>query len=107
MSGYDNTSFTVTSTTATAYTMTNNDYVLLVSPTAGNSTIGLPAVAAVQPGRPYYIKRDATATNTVTLDANASETINGATTRAVGAAGTAGGVMIVSDGTAWHVLASY
>jgi hypothetical protein len=107
MSGYDNTSLTITSTAATAYTMTNNDYVLLVSPTAGNTTVTLPAVANVQTGRPYYIKRDATATNTVTLDGNASETINGATTRAVGAAGTAGGCMIISDGTAWHVLASY
>lgn len=107
MSGFDNTSLTVVSTTATSYTLTNNDYVLLVSPTAGNTTVNLPAVANIQPGRIYYVKRDATATNTVTLDGNASETINGATTRAVGAAGTAGGVMIVSDGTAWHVLSSY
>jgi uncharacterized Zn-binding protein involved in type VI secretion len=107
MSGYDNTSYTVTSTTATSYTLTNNDYVLLVSPTAGNTTVNLPAVAAVQPGRKYCVKRDATATNTVTLDGNASETINGATTRAVGAAGTAGGCVIISDGSAWHVLASY
>lgn len=107
MSGFDNTSLTVVSTTATSYTLTNNDYVLLVSPTAGNTTVNLPAVANIQPGRIYYVKRDATATNTVTLDGNASETINGATTRAVGAAGTAGGAMIISDGTAWHVLSSY
>ncbi len=107
MSGLDNTSYTVRSTTATTDTLTNNDFVLLVSPTAGSTTINLPAVANVQPGRVYHIKRDATATNTVTLDGNASETINGATTRAVGAAGTAGGVSIVSDGTAWHVLSSY
>lgn len=107
MSGLDNTSYTVATTTATSYTMTNNDFVLLVSPTAGNTTVNLPAAASVQPGRPYFIKRDATATNTVTLDAFGSETINGATTRAVGAAGTAGGVHIVSDGTAWHVLSSY
>lgn len=107
MSGLDNTSYTVVTTTATSYTLTNNDFVLLVSPTAGNTTINLPAVASVQPGRGYHIKRDATATNTVTLDGASSETINGATTRAVGAAGTAGGVLVVSDGTAWHVLASY
>jgi hypothetical protein len=107
LSGLDNTSYTVRSTTATSDTLTNNDFVLLVSPTAGNTTINLPAVANVQPGRAYHIKRDATATNTVTLDGNASETINGATTRAVGAAGTAGACLIVSDGSAWHVLASY
>jgi len=107
MSGFDNTSYTVVSTTATAYTLGNTDSVLLVSPTAGNTTVNLPAVASVQPGRVYFIKRDATATNTVTLDGAGSETINGATTAAVGAAGTAGGKVIVSDGTAWHVLASY
>ena len=107
MSGLDNTSYTVVTTTATTYTLTNNDFVLLVSPTAGSTTVNLPAVASIQPGRVYFIKRDATATNTVTLDGNASETINGSTTRAVGAAGTAGGVSIVSDGTAWHVLSSY
>jgi hypothetical protein len=107
MSGMDNTSLTTRLTTATSDTLTNNDYVLLCSPTGGSQTINLPAVAAVQPGRLYYVKRDATATNTVTLDGFASETINGATTRAVGAAATAGGVCVVSDGLAWHVLSSY
>lgn len=107
MSGLDNTSYTVATTTATSYTLTNNDSVLLVSPTSGSATINLPAVASVQPGRVYFIKRDATATNTVTLDGFGSETINGSATRAVGAAATAGGVIVISDGTAWHVLASY
>ena len=107
MSGFDDTSYTVRSTVATTDTLTNTDYVLLCSPTGGSQTINLPAVASIQPGRVYQIKRDATATNTVTLDGASSETINGATTRAVGAAGTAGGVTIVSDGTAWHVLTSY
>lgn len=107
MSGFDNTSLTVRSTVATSDTLGQTDYVLLCSPTGGSQTINLPAVAAVQPGRAYYIKRDATATNTVTLDGAGSETINGATTRAVGAAATAGGALIISDGTAWHVLSSY
>lgn len=107
MSGLDNTAMTVTSITATTYTLTANDYVLLVSPTVGSTTVTLPAVATTQIGRVYHVKRDATATNTVTLDGNASETINGAATRAVGAAGTAGGCIVVSDGAAWHVLASY
>lgn len=106
MSGLDNTSYTVRSVSATT-TLTNTDYVLTVDAPAANVTVNLPAVASVQPGRSYWVKRDATATQTVTLDGSGSETINGATTRAVGAAGTAGGVHIVSDGTAWHVLASY
>lgn len=106
MSGLDNTSFTVRSVAATT-TLTNNDYVLTVDAPAANVTVNLPAVASVQPGRAYVIKRDATATQTVTLDGSGSETINGATTRAVGAAGTAGACTVVSDGTAWHVLTSY
>lgn len=106
MSGLDNTSFTVRSVSATT-TLTNNDYVLTVDAPAANVTVNLPAVASVQPGRVFIVKRDATATQTVTLDGSGSETINGATTRAVGAAGTAGACQLVSDGTAWHVIASY
>ena len=106
MSGFDNTSYTLRSVAATT-TLTATDSVLTVDAPAANVTVNLPAVASVQPGRVYFIKRDATATQTVTLDGSGSETINGATTRAVGAAGTAGGCIIISNGVGWHVLASY
>lgn len=104
MSGLDNTSYTVRTVAATT-TLTSNDSVLLVAAPAANVTVNLPAAATV-PGRFYFVKRDATATQTVTLDGFGSETINGATTQAVGAAGTAGGILIVCDGTGWHVLAN-
>jgi hypothetical protein len=87
-------------------TLTNNDYILSVSP-AANVTVTLPAVASVQPGRPYFILRDDTATNTVTLDGSGSETIDGATTLAVGAAGQYGALRIVSTGSAWRVISAY
>lgn len=106
MSGSDNTSMTYRAVTA-ATTLTNNDYILSVSPTGGNVTVTLPAVASVQPGRPYFILRDDTATNTVTLDGSGSETIDGATTLAVGAAGQYGALRIVSTGTAWRVISAY
>lgn len=106
ISGFDNTSFSVRSVSATT-TLTANDYILTVDAPAANVTVNLPAVATTQPGRVYIVKRDATATQTVTLDANASETINGATTSAVGAAGTAGATQVVSDGTAWHIIAKF
>lgn len=106
MSGNDNISFTLRVVAATT-TLTDNDYVLSVEAPTANVTVNLPAVASVPPGRTYIIKRDATATFTVTLDGNASETINGATTRAVGAAGTAGAAIIISDGGEWHVIGSY
>lgn len=106
MSGLDNTSYTVRVVAATT-TLTDNDSVLSVESPTANVTVNLPAVASIQPGRMYVIKRDATATFTVTLDGFSSETINGATTRAVGAAGAAGAATIISDGGEWHVLTSY
>lgn len=106
MSGMDNIAFTIRVVSATT-TLTLNDYVLSVESPTANVTVNLPAVATVPPGRTYIIKRDATATQTVTLDGNGSETINGATTRAVGAAGTAGACVIISDGAEWHVIGSY
>ena len=83
MSGLDNTSFTVRSVSATT-TLTNNDYVLTVDAPAANVLVNLPAVASVQPGRVFIVKRDATATQTVTLDGAGSETINGATVSSLG-----------------------
>lgn len=106
MSGLDNTSLTVRTISATD-TATQTDFVIVVASPTANVTVNLPAVATVPPGRQYIVKRDATATFTVTLDAFGSETINGATTAAVGAAATPGAKIIVSDGSAWHVIASY
>ncbi len=106
MSGADNISYTLRVVAATT-TLTQTDSVLSVEVPTANVTVNLHAVAAVPPGRTYIVKRDATATFTVTLDGSGSETINGATTRAVGAAGTAGACVIISDGGEWHVIGSY
>lgn len=106
MSGNDNISFTLR-VVAASTTMTANDYILSVEAPAANVTVSLPAVATVPPGRTYIVKRDATATFTVTIDPDGSETINGAATRAVGAAATAGACVFVSDGGEWHVIGSY
>lgn len=98
MSGLDDTSFTVRAVTAST-TLTNNDYFLLVSPAAA-VVVSVPAGSAVQPGRVYTVRRDATATNTVTITPT-SGTINGTTTFAVGSAGAIGTANIISDGTNW------
>ncbi len=104
MSGLDNTSFTVRSVTATT-TLTANDYILLADPSGGAITVNLPAVASVQPGRAYKVRTTGT-TNAVTLDGNASETIDGSATKAL-ASGAIHGVEVVSDGTAWFTVASF
>lgn len=106
MSGLDNTSMTYREVTGST-TLTNNDYILSVVDTTGAVTVTLPAVASVQPGRPYFILRDDTATNVVTLDGAGSETIDGATTKAVGVAGEFGALRIVNTGTEWRVVSAY
>lgn len=104
MSGLDNTSETVRAVTATT-TLTANDYVLLCDPAGGAITVNLPAVATTQPGRLFWIRTTGT-TNAVTIDGNASETIDGATTKSL-ASGAIHAVKIVSDGTAWFTVASF
>jgi len=106
VSGLDNTSMTYRAVAAST-TLTDNDYILSVVAPAAPVVVTLPAVAAVQPGRPYFIIRDDTATQTVTLDGSGSETIDGATTLAVGTAGQYGALRIVSTGTAWRVISAY
>jgi len=62
-----------------AYTATDDDIVILVDATAGAITITLPA-ASGRSGQVYIIKKIDSSANTVTVDANASETIDGALT---------------------------
>lgn len=104
MSGLDNTALTVRAVTATT-TLTNNDFVVLADPSGGAITVNLPAVASVQPGRQYTVRTTGT-TNAVTLDGSGSETIDGATTKAL-ASGAIHGATIVSDGTAWYTVTSF
>lgn len=106
MSGFDNTSYTVRTASGTTDTILATDAVLIYTNSAAK-TVTLPAVATTQPGRVYQIICQNT--GVLTLDGNASETINGATTFAM-TAGTVGGVTgragIVSDGTQWFTLYS-
>ena len=82
------------------YTASSADHVLICDPTSGSFTITLPAAAAAGSGMILIVKNIA-GSNTVTLDANASETIDGATTAVAyyGASYT-----IICDGVAWFIL---
>lgn len=104
MSGYDNASETVRVIAATD-TATNNDFVIYAKGITGNITVNLPAVASIQPGRPYAIIKDAAAF-TVTIDPAGSETVNGATTLVL-AASAFHGAVIVNTGTEWIARSSY
>ena len=98
MSGNDNTSETVRIVSGTT-TLTNNDFDLFVKGATGAVVVNVPAIATVQPGRPFSVQKDAAA-QTVTITANGAETINGATTNVL-ASGAFHGVIFYSTGTEW------
>lgn len=98
MSGLDNTSHTVRSVTA-ATTATDNDFFIAVSPGANPTNVALPAPTAIQPGRKFVIRRDATATNVVNITGNINGT--GSATVAVGSAGSIGSVIVYNTGSTW------
>lgn len=98
MSGFDNTSYTLRQVTA-ATTLTNNDYVVAVSPGANPTNVTLLDPTLVQPGRQFVIRRDATATNVVNIVGHINGT--GASTVAVGSAGAIGATTIINTGTTW------
>ena len=88
-------------TTKTAnYTASVSDYTILCN-NSGAITISLPAASGCS-GRIYVIKKISGILNNVTIDPNASETIDGSTTRTMTLQNDS--VMIQSDGANWYVL---
>jgi hypothetical protein len=86
-------------TSATTLNQTHN--IVLASAASSNYTITLPA-AASNTGKTYYIKKTDNTVYTITIDGNASETIDGATTLVLYVQYDA--VRIVCDGSNWHVI---
>lgn len=104
MSGYDNTSETVRTSSATTNVLTNNDYDLLLVSLTGATAVTLPSALLVQPGRFYRIYKDASA-QTVTITPATGLVDGGAnTTLATGAAHAKG---FISDGTNWFTVTAY
>jgi len=83
------------------YTLTAADRTVLVSASGAARTMTLPA-AAGHFGRIYTIKKTDGSANTVTIDGNASETIDGATTKVLTAQYEV--VTIQCDGANWHII---
>lgn len=81
------------------YTATATDFIILCNPT-GNITITLPA-ASSSTNQIYIIKKIDSDADTVTIDGNASETIDGATTLVIASQYTS--YTLVCDGSNWHV----
>lgn len=76
-------------------------YTALCDATGGNMVIALPAAASCS-GRIYNIKKIDASGNTVTIDPNLAELIDGAATKIIAAQWTS--VMCQSNGSAWYIL---
>lgn len=89
-------------TTVTANTTLNDThYTVLADATGGAFTLTLPA-AAGSSGRIYNIKKIDSSSNLVIVDANASETIDGALTQDISIQYVS--ITIQSNGTSWFIL---
>jgi hypothetical protein len=84
-------------------TLDNTHYLVNVDASGGNKTITLPAAAGVT-RRIYIIKKSDSSGNTVTIDANGAETIDGATTKVVNTQ--FAGYTIQCNGTSWMITSS-
>lgn len=90
--------------TSATITVTTADTIILADPTSAAQTANLPA-ASTMTGRLLYIKKIDIGPNTVTLDANSTETIDGSLTYVLLVARE--GVVIVSDGSNWYVVGTF
>lgn len=102
---WDGTNFvnakTYTLSTSANYTATLDDEVILVDASAGNRTITLPS-ASSSSGHAYVIKKVDSSGNSVIIDGDGSETIDGATT--VTTTTQWASFNIISNGTNWFKI---
>ena len=87
--------------TDSPYSSLTTDEAIACDDTAGSITINLPA-AASNAGKVYRVTKISSASNTVTVDANGSETISGALTQVISAQWTS--MSFYSDGTNWIII---
>jgi hypothetical protein len=94
------------STQTSSYTLTQTDTVVLADASSSNITNTLPAASSFG-GHRFYIKRiddDTLSINTVTIGRTSSDTIDGATSYALGKQYDV--VEVVSNGSNWFILSS-
>jgi hypothetical protein len=83
------------------YTLTTSDAVILGDATSGSFTLILPT-AVGNSGKTFYIKKIDASANTVTIDGNGLETIDGDIVQEIEYQNTA--VTLISDGSNWYVF---
>ncbi len=88
--------------TAASDTLVNTDHTNLCDCTSNAITVNLPAASA---GQTFVIKKIDSSSNTVTIAANGSETIDGSASITLIAEDEA--VTLVSDGSNWHISSEF
>lgn len=83
------------------YTATAADYTILCDANLGTFTVSLPTAVGIA-GRTYIIKKIDSSANIATIDANASETIDGMLTQDLTAVYES--ITMQSDGIAWYIV---
>ena len=86
---------------ATSITITTSDHTVLADASGNVITANLPTAASAS-GYQFTIKKIDSSANTVTIDGNGSETIDGATTAVITMQWES--VTVQSNGTAWYIL---
>jgi len=84
-----------------AYTATAMDKLILCDATGGGFTVTLPAASGIV-GREYIIKKIDSSANSVKVDGNGSETLDGVTD--VDLYDQYELVKVMCDGSNWHIL---
>ena len=89
----------------TAYTVVLADFAktILCDASGGAFTVTLPAAATAGDGYKVTVKKSDSSANAVTVDGNSSETIDGATTKALSSQYDA--IVLACDGSNWHLVA--
>lgn len=64
------------------YTVTNDDYLLMIDSSGGNVTVNLPTATSLQ-GRELKFYREDASANTISIVANGSDTIKGSTSKEI------------------------
>ena len=100
VSGEDTKKLSVTNVTNN-YNATANDDLILVDASGGGVTVNLPTAAGIT-GNTIRIKKTDSSLNTVTLDPNGSETVDGETTFTISFQFEA--ASIASDNSNWHII---
>jgi hypothetical protein len=84
-----------------AYTLTNSDEAITCDASSAAFTVTLPTAVGIS-GRVYYIKKIDSSFNIVTIDANGTETIDGALTKKL--ATQYESIKLMSNGANWIIL---